>query len=207
MLKKLLAGLALTAVAAAAQASIVVSFVPAATQIAVGESTTVEMRISGLGDEILSAFDVNMLFNASALFNGLVTFNVEPQFGGLANAVWGTDFGAGNNDVYGYSLLDDDELAASQLDAFTVLTFGFTGVADGYSTINLGTDPDFERNFVGRRFQTLDVTVEGTCIAVGTGSCDNRVPEPASYGLAGVALLAAGLAGRRRRQTKAAVSV
>ena len=66
--------------------------------------------------------------------------------------------------------------------------------------LGLGADLDIERNFVGRGFQTLPISVEGACIAVGTGSCDNAVPEPSSYGLAAIALLAAGAAGRSRRR-------
>jgi MYXO-CTERM domain-containing protein len=49
-------------------------------------------------------------------------------------------------------------------------------------------------------FSTLDVSVNSACIAVGTGQCN--VPEPASFGLVGVALLGAlAPAALRRRKS------
>lgn len=204
------AALAVAALCASApaSASIVVSFVPSAGNIAVGGSVTVDMNISGLGNEILSAFDINMLFDAAVLNNDAVTFAVAPQFGGLANLVFDASFGVGDTGATGYSLLDDAELLAlPQADAFTVLTFSFTGVGDGSTFIDLGADLDFERNFTGLDALSLTVDVQGVCVSVGTGTCGGGpIPEPASFGLAGVALLAAGVAGRSRRRKVVVVS-
>jgi MYXO-CTERM domain-containing protein len=185
-----------------ASAAIVVRFEPASTSIAIGESVEVSVRISGLGDEILGAFDTNTVFDESILDNFVVTFPNNP-FGGLADSYVQADFQDGNTDVIGGSYLDDDALAAVQPDDFVMLTFSFEGRANGFSFVDMGLDAVFERNFVGRRFQTLDVQVIGTCIAVGTGSCPNNVPEPSTFGLAGLALLGlAAPAWRRRRPTR-----
>jgi MYXO-CTERM domain-containing protein len=203
-MKKLLSlsALALAAMVASAPASaaIVVSFTPASSHINVGDTVAITMSISGLDDEILSAFDINMLFDSAVVRNHSVTHDVASQWG--PDSVFGPSvFGVGDTDVFDYTLDDDDTVAASQANSFAVLTFGFTGLANGVTTIRLGDDLDFERAFVGRRFELLDVEVGTACLAVGTGSCGGggNVPEPAGYGLAGLALLGAGWASRRRK--------
>jgi MYXO-CTERM domain-containing protein len=183
-----------------ASAAIVVRFEPASTSIAIGESVEVSVRISGLGDEILGAFDTNTVFDESILDNRVVSFP-NSAFGGIADSYAQVDFQDGNTDVIGGSYLDDDALAAVQPDDFLMLTFTFDGRANGFSLVDMGLDAVFERNFVGRRFQTLDVQVIGTCIAVGTGSCPNNVPEPSTFGLAGLALLGVAAPAWRRRRT------
>jgi MYXO-CTERM domain-containing protein len=208
-MKKMLSALALAAgtllVAAPASAAIVVSFVPAANHINIGDSVSVQMNISGLDAEILSAFDINMLFDESVLDNNLVTHSAIPtQFGAFPDDSYiDTTFGVGDTGVIDGSYLDDATLAGMQANAFTVLTFGFIGAGNGSTFVNLGPNLDFQRNFVGLRFGTLDVTVNGACIAVGTGDCGGgpQIPEPASFGLAALALLAAGAAGRARRRS------
>jgi hypothetical protein len=163
------------------------------------------MNIVGLDAEILSASDINMLFNNSVLDNTLVTHSAIPtQFGAFPDDAYiDTTFGVGDTGVIDGSLLDDATLAGMQDNAFTVLTFGFTGVGNGSTFVNLGLDPDFQRNFTGLDFGTLGVTVNGACIAVGTGDCGQgpQIPEPASFGLAALGLLALGAAGRARRRT------
>lgn len=208
-MKKTLSALALAAgtllAAAPASAAIVVSFVPAANHINIGDSVSVQMNISGLGAEILSAFDIDMLFNGLVLNNNSVTHSAIPlQFGAYpADSYIGVSFLPGDTDVVDGSFLSDATLAANQADAFTVLTFDFTGVGNGTTFVNLGPDLTFQRNFVGLNFATLDVTVNGACIAVGSGDCGGgpQVPEPASFGLAALGLLALGAAGRARRRT------
>jgi hypothetical protein len=205
-MKKLLAALAMFGALSGAQAApIVVSFVPAATQIAVGESTTVEMRITGLDDEVLSSFDIDMFFDAAVLDNFFVTWTGFAEMGG-PDAEWDVTFGPDVTEVLAYSLLDDPDLAAIQSNSFVVLTFGFEGLADGASLINLGADIDFERNFVGLDGATLDVTVNGTCIAVGDGDCNQRVPEPAGLALFGVAACSGLWAARRRSRPLASLA-
>jgi hypothetical protein len=201
-MKNLLSSLALAAgavlVATPAAAAIVVSFVPTATNVAVGDSVFVDMRISGLGAEVLSAFDINALFDAPVLNNTVVSFFGASFGNNLSESYVDASFGVGDTGVVGGSLLDDATLAALQSDDFTVLRFTFTGVADGSTFLTLGADPLFQRNFVGLNFQTLDVEVQGTCISVGTGQC--QVPEPASFGLAALAIGGALLPGALRRR-------
>lgn len=184
----------------ASAAPIIVSLVPSATHINIGEFVTIEMRITGLADEILSAFDADLYFDPN-VFTAVSTFFPFAPFGGAGNTYSATDFAGPYVEMIGGSLLDDDTLAGIQLNSFMIASFTFSGDNSGFGLFDLGADLDFERNFVGRRFQTLDLTVQGTCVAVGDGQCPDRVvPEPAAYGLLGMAALLGGLATSRRRR-------
>lgn len=206
MFRKCLAALGLalgmSLTATPASAAVIVTFAPSTSQINVGESVSVAMTISGLGAEILSAFDINMLFDSTVIVNTAVTHDVALQWG-PASVFGPSVFNTGNTEVIDYTFDDDATVAASQADSFSVLTFRFLGLADGVSTISLGLDPDFERNFVGLDALSLDVEVGSACIAVGTGSCA-QVPEPSSITLAGLALATVILPAmiRRRRMSK-----
>lgn len=196
-----LAAAALCASAPASAAPIVFNFTPATSHINVGETVQIEATISGLGPEILSAFDLNFIYNPSIL-----QFTLIEYFGANLGNSLGLDLNTtvpGDLAVNDASLDDDAVLEGAQADSFLLFRFTLEGAADGATTFTLGADPLFVRNFVGLVSQSLAVNVGSACISVGTGSCD--VPEPASYGLAGVALLAAGFAGRtRRRNARAA---
>ncbi len=190
--------------ASAAQAAIVFSFAPSAQQINVGDSFTVDVSISGLDTEILSAFDINFVWNSSIL--ALSDGNFSSACGALgAGAACVNDVNApGNFGLQYYSLLDDDALALVQPgDSFLLGVLTLTGLADGASQLALGLDVDFERNLLGRDGATLDVQFGNTCIAVGSGSCAT-VPEPASYGLVLLAMAGAIVPGALRRRRPAA---
>lgn len=201
------AALAALLCAASAQAGIVLSFTPSSQHVSVGDMVTVDVTLSGLGTEILSAFDINVLWNGAVMglsrsYAGSTTFN---QLGGAygANPIFVFDtVDPGNWGVQASAVADDATVAANQADSFLFAQLQFSADADGVTTLTLGPDADFERNFVGLNFATLDVTVGSACVAVGTGSCD--VPEPASYGLAALALLGAVAPGLWRRRGKRA---
>lgn len=195
----LVAGAGLCAVGAMAMP--VVSFTPSTQHADIGQLVTVDVSIAGLGDEVLSAFDLNFLWDGHIMGSSrsVDATSAQLQLGGgdPQLTTWAIDTVAlGNWGLQVSSLLFDDPLAAAQDDAFLLARFTFRADADGATTFALGGDPDFERNFVGRDFQTLNVQIGSACVAVGSGHC--QVPEPATLGLAGVALLAA--AATRRRQ-------
>jgi hypothetical protein len=184
---------------APASAAVVVSMDPAVQSVNVGDAITIDIRISGLGSEILSAFDLDVVFNTGLTTGGSASL-VDAEFGG-ADSAFDADAGTpGVVRTVGYSLLDDDDLAAVQTDgAFTFLRMRWTADADGALFLNFGADPDYARNVVGRRFQSLDASFTGACVAIGSGNC-NQVPEPASFGLAGLALFGCGATTMLRRR-------
>lgn len=201
-----LAGAAAAALltAGAAQAGIVVSFTPSSQHVMVGESILVDLVISGLGDEILSAADFDALWDP-AIAGGSFSFDWTEGVAELGGN-WGIDPNWQTNidTIVGeYSVrawawdTDDDNIAANQSNSFVLTKIKLTGLADGVTWIGLGSEPDYQRNFVGRNFGTLDVTVQGACIAVGDAQC-STVPEPATYALAALAF--AGALGARRRR-------
>lgn len=195
--------LAVAALCASAPASsaIVLSFTPSTTHIAIGGSVVIDVSISGLGAEVLSSVDLNFLFGTTA------TGNTAGNFSGLIAALGGNasfnfdplNPGGGEVGLIAASFLDDATLAAQQLDSFSLGTLTFAGIANGITNIGLGLDPATQRKFLGLNDQALDVQVGSACISVGTASC-NVVPEPASYGLVGIGLLAAGWVSRTRRR-------
>jgi hypothetical protein len=204
-MKKFLARLGIVAgaclCAVGTMAAPVVTFTPSTQQAAVGDMVQVDVFISGLGDEVLSAFDLNFLWNGGVMgsFRSIDATTAQQQLGG-ANTTWAIDVASpGEWGLQISSLLSDAELAAAQDNEFLLATFSFRADADGATTFGLGPDLDFQRNFVGLNFESLNVDIGSACIAVGTGRC-TTVPEPASSGLAGIALLAAAIA--RRAQTK-----
>jgi hypothetical protein len=200
----MLSALALAAgtllVAAPASAAIVFSFAPSSTHIDVGENVTINATISGLGDEILSAYDLNFIYTASVLNWQIIVIHG----GHLGNDLGVEDngFPQGNLGFDNSSLDLDDDLAAVQPNSLTLFSFVLKGMTDGTTNFTLGNDPDFERNFVGRDALSLNVDVGSVCIGVGTGDCGQGppIPEPASFGLAALGLLALGAAGRARRK-------
>lgn len=193
--------------------------------VAFGSAVTVKVGVSGLtaDSQILSTFNLNVLYTLGLLNTGPVTgFLAQSQFGGAALAHFDTlatvGFPAtadGSTWAAGYSdLVLDSDYQAVQGDSFDLFTLTFiAGNTAGDVFLNFGLDPDYQRGQTGTDGVAIPgMQFTGACIAVGSGagsSCVNasgNVPEPASYGLAGVALLAAGVAGRTRRRSGAATA-
>jgi MYXO-CTERM domain-containing protein len=185
-------------------APIVVSFTPSSQHINIGDSALIDVSISGLGAEILSAFDLNFRYNPSILNWRVISgIPVSGQLGANYGTTPGFSFVSlieGDLDIQAFALADDAIVAANQADSFLMFSFQLEGMANGVTTFGLGADLFLERNFVGLDALSLQVNVGNACIAVGTGQC-TTVPEPSSLGLLGIALAAMVLpeALRRRR--------
>jgi hypothetical protein len=208
-MKNVLATLGTAALLAcgSANASILFNFTPSSQHVNIGDIVTVDATISGLGTEILSAFDLNFFWNQTVMggsFRSADATSAVGQLGGNYGAapIFAFDvINAGEWGLQSSAIETDAVVAANQDDSFLLAQFTFRADADGVTNFTLGLDPDFERNFVGLNFASLDVQVGSACIAVGTGQC-MTVSEPATFGLAGLALVGTLLPGALRRRRK-----
>jgi hypothetical protein len=194
MKKYMLALLLLIMFTAAAPARAALIYIsPAQQHVNVGDTVSVDIFISGLAGEIVSGWDLNVLFNdtilqATDLVFDLANFMDDPDF----DAIYDFSFAPGDVDSFMVSFLSDADLALRQAEPLRLFTISFLALTDGVSLLNFGSDPDFELNVVGRNGQSLNLQPRGACISVGQGQCVARVPEPSSMwllSLAGLMLL------------------
>lgn len=217
-----LAASALALALSTAQAAPVLSISPGASTQLIGGTFSLDVKISGLGSEIVSVFDLNIYFNPAQL--KAVSYSLGSGLGGP----W-TDLGmdpadpgspTDHFDLFAYSNLivlgdpsTDDLLADAQDDdSFVLLTLNFEAIGSGVSQVWFGNGAN-ERDVVGRNEAFLNgLQFRDACVAVNSptgepGSGNNsclRVPEPSSYALLGLGLFAAFAPGvTRRRKTMA----
>lgn len=208
-MKKILATLGTAAILAcgSANATILMNFTPSSQHVNIGDTVSVDATISGLGSEILSAFDLNFFWDKTVMGSTFISANAASAYGQLGDNYGFAPmfaFDVANFGEWGLiasAIEEDAVVAANQDDSFLLARFTFSADANGVTNFTLGLDPDFERNFVGLNFTSLDVQVGSACIAVGTGQC-MTVPEPATFGLAGLALVGALVPGALRRRRK-----
>lgn len=188
-------GLGLAAPAAAIQ--IVVT--PPVDTAFVGGTLAFDVRVEDLGDEIVAAFDLDFTFDPAVLsFDGL-TFGAS--FGGPAGSFSGYETPApGLVDLFLFSILPDDVLAAAQGGSALLARLTFTGLAPGSSPMRvLGPESDPFFALDGREAASLELESIGAALAVVS---ERPVPEPGSLTLLGIGLLAIAVTVRRRRSRR-----
>lgn len=184
--------------ATSAQAALTVGFSPVGNSAVVGGALSYDVRISDLGADILSAFDITVSYNTSILGLSSVVYGTGLNLGMLADSL---QIDSGTVNVTETSFVSDAMLMSSQANDFVLFTLNFTGLTAGFTNLGLTLTS------LGGE-QTLDPFGQPITTALQAGIVDGsatirlngggQVPEPASYGLAGLALL--GLAATRRRR-------
>lgn len=189
----LLAALAFLVPAAPTRAA-TIGFAPSTTVAAVGDSFSVDVVVSGLGGEIVSAYDLDIVFDTSVLSADSVSPSSALGDAAAFEAIYASSLLPGIVDVAGVSLLSDATLLALQGgDVVTLATLGFTKIGAGSSSLDFVFDA--VNDVKGSRAQILSLAVAPGSIGPGA-----VVPEPGAAVTFGAGLLVTGWALRGRRR-------
>ncbi len=194
MMRKIAIGtlmVALSLLVAGMAPAATISFVPSDATALVDDIVDVDVVVSDLGGEIVSAYDLDILYDDSIL-TVLSVFLPSASLGNpvIPEAFYDVNFAPGVVDMAGVSLLSDAELLARQGgDSVNLGTISFQATALGTSGLDFVFD-DFN-DVKGLLGEPLD-------LEVGQGSV-RVVPEPSAALAFAVGAAVVGTAVRRRR--------
>jgi hypothetical protein len=184
--------------------AIVLSFDPGDQTIGLGEPVDVDLRISGLGIDILTGFDLDVSFDDSVLgFTGFDFGTGLDTFLLGANIQFATDFGGGLVNVFEISFDFDADLELFQPDDFVLGTFHFNAIGFGTSALDVAPAPlgaglsggfEFDPELGFDVAKVLDAELLSGSITVAPA-----VPEPATLAIFGLGLAGLGFMRRRRK--------
>jgi len=141
--------------------------------VLVGESVTVDIVLSDLAGEVVSAYDLDVIYDDSVVLATGVSFSGMLGDPLLWEVFQDADLSvAGLVDLAELSLLSDAALLALQGgDSVIVASIEFEAIASGISP--LGFVFDAFNDVKGLRAQPLDLAVEGGSVSA--------IPEPGSF--------------------------
>ena len=180
---------------AQAQAALI-SFNPVNQTVGLGEIATVDLQISGLGDDFLSTFDLDIGFDSSILGFQSFTFGTDLDILGFGPINGATDLGSGLVNIFEISFDGNQVLSDFQPNEFVLGTFTFDTLSIGTSSLDITVNAlggesffDFE---LGREVASpLAANLQSGSISV--------VPVPAAVWLFGTALIGLVGFGRLRK--------
>jgi hypothetical protein len=199
----LLAALLAGTLAAPPANAIAIQLQPVDTNALVGDLISIDVFVSGLaspelGGEIVSAFDLDVLYDPSILNATSISFGNAL---GLADVDTFTSsfFSTGRIDFANVSLLLNDDLDLLQGDSILLASLTFSAIGIGQSLLSFDalTSPGID--LVGRDpFTRLPIDFAGSA-QVTIGERPVSVPEPGMLALLAIGLLGLGTARRIAR--------
>ncbi len=182
--------------------SAVIGFSPSSSSVDLGESFDVDLTISGLGDDILTGFDLDVNFDDSVLgFAGFDFGTGLDVFGFGLNLQFVNDLG-GLVNVFEVSFDFDIDLELFQPDEFVLGTFHFVGIGEGSSGLSVSAPPFGEALSGGFKFDPFLGFEVATALDMEVEAGSVNVPEPGVAFLFATGLLAFGA---QRKLNKARV--
>ena len=184
--------------------AVILSLIPNASSIHLGESVLVDLRISDLGNftsPSLGAFDVTVLYDPGILLLDNVTYG-----GNLLGSITNTlTVPPGEVRVFEVSLAAPAALDATQPNEFTLVTFALEGIALGDSALTIDEANSWLSNAgsdVSMAFaaETMPFQAVGTRISVVENGGSTPIPLPGTLFLMVPGLLAVGVVGVRSRR-------
>ncbi len=193
-----IAALLAAALLGTAAHAVMISFNPSATTVQVGDSFSVDIVVSDLGD-VVSGFDLDVTFDDTLLAGDGASFGT--LLGNLGTQAFAdTIVGADAINVAEFSFLSNMSLDALQDDSVTLATLNFTALAAGIAELAFALDASLQLNVFGSdpfspfafdNIGTAQITIEAAPVIMSE-------PRPLALLAAGLILLAATRRGRRR---------
>jgi hypothetical protein len=184
--------LALGVLSGSSALAVTIGFSPDSQTVGPGDSLTVDIVVSDLGGEIVSAYDLDITYDASVIAATSVAFG--PLLGDEALFEVFNDYDLsvpGLVDLAQLSLLSDAELLALQGgDSFALATLGFDAVGLGTSSLDYVFDAF--NDIKGLNAQPLEVVAQSGAVSV--------IPEPGAALLFVVGVIAVGRAMKHVRR-------
>jgi hypothetical protein len=187
--------------AASAISIVSIGLEPDTQSIGVGDAVSVDLVFSDLEGEVVSAYDLDILYDPTVLQATEVVFTTQLGDELLFEVLNSSDLtSAGVVDLAQLSLLTDDQLFAIQGgDGLTAATLSFQAVGAG--TTDLGFRFDEFNDVKGRNNEILNLADTGAAVTVESPSGQAPIPEPSGAVLfaLGALLVGPALGGRSQR--------
>ncbi len=172
--------------------ALTIGFAPSSQTVSMGDSVQVDVIVSSLGGEVVSAYDLDVLYDSSILLATGVTFGVL-----LGDEAWFEVFNdsdtslAGVIDFAQLSLLSDADLVALQPDSFTLATLEFQAIGSGTSSLDFMFDAFND-------IKGLDASLLEASAEPGSVTVANPIPEPHAALVFGLGALVIGVRAKWR---------